>query len=168
MSACVAGFSRRLRCGVCVLSGSGYVANVTLRQGSSASSVTLHGRFEILSLLGTFLPPPAGVAGLSVFLSGAQGQVVGGRVVRPLVAAGRVIVMAASFSNASFDRLPAAGEEDGGGGCNGQQTQQDALVRRPLQLEDVGGFYGVLSSVAAAGPPEFCAWPQAGLPVGKK
>ncbi|EEF52921.1 DNA binding protein, putative [Ricinus communis] len=109
-------YARKRGRGVCVLSGNGTVANVTLRQPASpaGSVVTLHGRFEILSLSGTVLPPPAppGAGGLSIFLSGGQGQVVGGSVVGPLMASGPVVLMAASFANAVFERLP-LDEEDG-------------------------------------------------------
>ncbi|KAK4421847.1 AT-hook motif nuclear-localized protein 29 [Sesamum alatum] len=108
-------YARRRGRGVCVLSGSGTVANVTLRQPAApaGSVVTLHGRFEILSLSGTVLPPPAppGSGGLSIFLAGGQGQVVGGSVVGPLMASGPVVLMAASFANAVFERLPL--EEEG-------------------------------------------------------
>ncbi|KAJ0085269.1 hypothetical protein Patl1_09330 [Pistacia atlantica] len=110
-------YARRRGRGVCVLSGSGTVSNVTLRQPAAptGSVVTLHGRFEILSLSGTVLPPPAppSAGGLSIFLSGGQGQVVGGSVVGPLLASGPVVLMAASFANAVFERLP-LDEEDGG------------------------------------------------------
>ncbi|XP_010538771.1 PREDICTED: AT-hook motif nuclear-localized protein 26-like [Tarenaya hassleriana] len=108
-------FARRRQRGVCVMSGTGNVTNVTIRQPGSppGSVVSLHGRFEILSLSGSFLPPPAPPAatGLSVYLSGGQGQVVGGSVVGPLVCAGPVVVMAASFSNAAYERLPMEEEE---------------------------------------------------------
>ncbi|KAG6419933.1 hypothetical protein SASPL_116447 [Salvia splendens] len=112
----VSAYARRRGRGVCILSGSGAVSNVSLRQpGGAAPSVALQGRFEILSLSGTVLPPPAppGAGGLSVFLAGGQGQVVGGSVVGPLVAAGPVVLMAASFANAVFERLPL--EEEGSG-----------------------------------------------------
>ncbi|XP_042508776.1 AT-hook motif nuclear-localized protein 25-like [Macadamia integrifolia] len=111
----VSNYARRRGRGVCVLSGGGAVANVTLRQPAApaGSVVTLHGRFEILSLSGTVLPPPAppGAGGLTIFLAGGQGQVVGGSVVGPLVASGPVVLMAASFANAVFERLPLE-EED--------------------------------------------------------
>ncbi|KAF2310268.1 hypothetical protein GH714_007511 [Hevea brasiliensis] len=57
----VSNYARKRGRGVCVLSGNGTVVNVTLKQPGSpaASVVTLHGRFEILSLSGTVLPPPA-------------------------------------------------------------------------------------------------------------
>ncbi|KAL2250930.1 AT-hook motif nuclear-localized protein 16 [Sesamum indicum] len=107
-------FARRKQRGICVLSATGCVTNVTLRQPSSSGSiVTLHGRFEILSLLGSILPPPAppGVTGLAVYLAGPQGQVVGGSVVGPLIASGPVVIMAATFMNATFDRLPLDDDE---------------------------------------------------------
>ncbi|KAF3778935.1 AT-hook motif nuclear-localized protein 20 [Nymphaea thermarum] len=105
----IAVYARRRQRGVCVLSGNGTVANVSLRQPAAPGSVvTLHGRFEILSLSGAFLPGPAppGATGLTVYLAGGQGQVVGGSVVGPLVAAGPVMVVAATFSNATYERLP--------------------------------------------------------------
>ncbi|GAB4852992.1 hypothetical protein Ancab_017181 [Ancistrocladus abbreviatus] len=109
-------YARQRGRGVCVLSGSGTVMNVNLRQPAAApagSVMTLHGRFEILSLTGTALPPPAppGSGGLTIFLAGGQGQMVGGSVVGPLVASGPVVLMTASFANAIFDRLPLEEEE---------------------------------------------------------
>ncbi|XP_073010836.1 AT-hook motif nuclear-localized protein 25-like [Typha latifolia] len=114
----VSEYARRRGRGVCVLSGSGAVTNVALRQpgASPPGSVvaTLRGRFEILSLTGTVLPPPAppGAGGLAVFLAGGQGQVVGGNVVGPLMAAGPVVLMVASFATAVYERLPLEGEEE--------------------------------------------------------
>ncbi|RZC67450.1 hypothetical protein C5167_011136 [Papaver somniferum] len=108
---CVTNYARRRGRGVCILSGGGTVVNVTLRQPAATPTggvVTLHGRFEILSLSGTVLPPPAppGAGGLTIFLSGGQGQIMGGSVAGPLLASGPVVLMAASFANAVFERLP--------------------------------------------------------------
>lgn len=111
----IAQFARRRQRGVCVLSGSGSVANVTLRQPAAPGAVVaLHGRFEILSLTGAFLPGPAppGSTGLTVYLAGGQGQVVGGSVVGSLVAAGPVMVIAATFANATYERLPMVEDDD--------------------------------------------------------
>ncbi|KAL2541689.1 AT-hook motif nuclear-localized protein 20 [Abeliophyllum distichum] len=102
-------FAQSRRCGVSVLSGSGIVTNVTLRQPAAPGGVmTLHGRFEILSLSGAFLPAPSppGATGLTVYLAGGQGQVVGGNVVGALTASGPVMVIAATFTNATYERLP--------------------------------------------------------------
>ncbi|KAG1371734.1 AT-hook motif nuclear-localized protein 15 [Cocos nucifera] len=111
----IAIFARRRQRGVSILSGSGIVTNVTLRQpaGPAGAVVTLHGRFEILSLSGAFLPTPSppGASGLAVYLAGRQGQVVGGSVVGELVASGPVMVIAATFANAIYERLPLGDEE---------------------------------------------------------
>ncbi|KAG5248208.1 AT-hook motif nuclear-localized protein [Salix suchowensis] len=125
----ISNYARRRAHGVCILSGSGAVANVTLRQpggGGSAAVMTLHGRFEILSLTGTSLPSPAPpeAGGLSIFLAGGQGQVVGGRVVGPLMASSVVVLMAASFANAMYDRLQP--EEDRESVPAVEQQQQPA------------------------------------------
>uniref|UniRef100_A0A803N532 AT-hook motif nuclear-localized protein n=2 Tax=Chenopodium quinoa TaxID=63459 RepID=A0A803N532_CHEQI len=129
----LANFAQRRHRGVSVLSGSGIVTNVTLRQPAApGGGVTLHGRFEILSLSGAFLPSPSppGATGLTVYLAGGQGQVVGGGVVGPLVASGPVLVIAATFSNATYERLPvedqesnAAGPEGNGGEAGGAQPE---------------------------------------------
>ncbi|XP_019181636.1 PREDICTED: AT-hook motif nuclear-localized protein 23-like [Ipomoea nil] len=126
---CVATYARRRQRGICVMSGSGTVTDVTLRQSAAAGTVvTLHGRFEILSLSGSFLPPPAppGATSLTIYLAGEQGQVVGGNVVGELMTAGPVILMAASFTNVAYERLPMEEEEeeeaplsDGGGSGSG-------------------------------------------------
>ncbi|KAF5952928.1 hypothetical protein HYC85_010872 [Camellia sinensis] len=134
----VSTFAARRQRGVCILSGNGTVTNVTLRQPAAPGAVvTLHGRFEILSLSGSFLPPPAppAASGLTIYLAGGQGQVVGGSVVGQLLASGPVVIMAASFGNAAYERLPLEDEEPpvsmpGSGslgsppGIVGQQQQQ--------------------------------------------
>ncbi|XP_010262897.1 PREDICTED: AT-hook motif nuclear-localized protein 15-like [Nelumbo nucifera] len=123
----IATFARRRQRGVCVLSGSGVVTNVTLRQpAASGAVITLHGRFEILSLSGAFLPAPSppGASGLTVYLAGGQGQVVGGSVVGALMASGPVMVIAATFANATYERLPIKDEPAG----EGMQLQQTSGV----------------------------------------
>ncbi|CAN4091177.1 unnamed protein product [Withania somnifera] len=122
----IAQFARKRQRGVCVLNGNGSVANVTLRQPSSPGAVVLQGRFEILSLTGAFLPGPAppGSTGLTVYLAGGQGQVVGGSVVGPLISAGPVMIIAATFSNATYERLPLEEEEEVGGDPSGQSQIQ--------------------------------------------
>ncbi|KAL2251681.1 AT-hook motif nuclear-localized protein 22-like [Sesamum indicum] len=130
----VSNFATRRQRGVCILSGSGTVTNVTLRQPAAPGAVlTLHGRFEILSLSGSFLPPPAppAASSLTIYLAGAQGQVVGGTVVGPLLASGPVMIMAASFGNAAYERLPLEDEEQ-------QQQQPPAAVPGSGQLESPG------------------------------
>ncbi|OQU76344.1 hypothetical protein SORBI_3010G133500 [Sorghum bicolor] len=88
---------------VCILTANGAVSNVTLRQGeSSGGTVTYEGRFEILSLAGSYLlSESAGMSsrtgGLSVSLAGPDGRVLGGAVAGPLTAASPVQVVIGSF-----------------------------------------------------------------------
>ncbi|XP_045794953.1 AT-hook motif nuclear-localized protein 20-like, partial [Trifolium pratense] len=128
----VAQFARRRQRGVCVLSGSGTVANVTLRQPSAPGAVVaLHGRFEILSLTGTFLPGPAppGSTGLTVYLAGGQGQVVGGCVVGTLVAVGPVMLISATFTNATYERLPLEDDDNDNDNNNNEGPSSMAGVQ---------------------------------------
>lgn len=157
VSESLANFARRKQRGICVLSGSGYVTNVSLRQpASSGAIVTLHGRFEILSLLGSVLPPPAppGITGLTIYLAGAQGQVVGGGVVGALIASGPVVIMAASFMNATFDRLPLDDDEI----TVAVQNQQYQNGRH--HHLDISDLYGVPQNLLTNGtmPPEIYSW----------
>ncbi|KAJ4845931.1 AT-hook motif nuclear-localized protein 17 [Turnera subulata] len=120
-------FCRRKSIGICVLTGSGTVANVTLRQPSTTpgATITFHGRFDILSISATFLPQTPSYPVPNTFtisLAGPQGQIVGGIVAGSLVAAGTVYVVAASFNNPSYHRLPGEeeGRNSGSGGGEGQ------------------------------------------------
>jgi predicted DNA-binding protein with PD1-like motif len=103
-AACVAEYARRRGRGVCVLGASGAVVDVAVR----GAAAPLRGRYELLSLTGTVLPPPAPpeASGLAVVLSAGQGQVLGGCVVGPLVAAATITIFAATFTNAVYERLP--------------------------------------------------------------
>ncbi|KAG0474564.1 hypothetical protein HPP92_014250 [Vanilla planifolia] len=166
----VATFARRRQRGVCVLSGTGTVVNVTLRQPSSSSAVvTLHGRFEILSLSGSFLPPPAppSATGLTVYLAGGQGQVVGGSVVGALIASGPVVIMAASFGNAAYERLPLE-EEEGmpvplGSPQMVEHTSPPAALRQQQLLPDENGTPPALFSRASSQSVEPYAASSGGL-----
>lgn len=170
----VATFARCRQRGVCILSGNGSVNNVTLRQPTSPGAVlTLHGRFEILSLSGSFLPPPAPPAatGLTIYLAGGQGQVVGGAVVGTLLASGPVVIMAASFSNAAYERLPLEEEEVApplpmqGGGLNESPVGQQNPQQQQQLLGDPSMFHGMapnlLNSIQL--PPE-AFWATGGRP----
>lgn len=148
-------FARRRQRGICILTGNGTVSNVTLRQPAAAGAVvTLHGRFEILSLSGSFLPPPAppAASGLTIYLAGGQGQVVGGSVVGPLLASGPVVVMAASFGNAAYERLPLEEEEEGGGGGNVTvpESGQEEIMQDPTGsgfVHGLGSGSGLVNSI---------------------
>ncbi|PPD83088.1 hypothetical protein GOBAR_DD19973 [Gossypium barbadense] len=113
-------FSRRKNIGICVLTGSGTVSNVTIRQLSSTPGavITFHGRFDILSLSATFLPPTTSCQvpnTFSISLAGPQGQIVGGFVAGSLVAAGTVYIVAATFNNPSYHQNTMSSGGDGEG-----------------------------------------------------
>ncbi|XAR48503.1 hypothetical protein NMG60_11031349 [Bertholletia excelsa] len=112
--AAVTRFSRCRNVGLCVISASGAIAGVSLRQ-PAGTVVTFHGHFEMLSLSATILSTATSLAPevltsletrFSVTIAGPQGQMIGGVVVGPLVAAGNVYVMATAFGSPAFHRLP--------------------------------------------------------------
>ncbi|KAK9070292.1 hypothetical protein SSX86_010692 [Deinandra increscens subsp. villosa] len=113
-------YCRKRNTGLCILTGSGTVTNVSLRQPSTTpgATVTFHGRFDILSISATVFPstsPAASFAnGFTISLAGPQGQIVGGAVAGPLMSAGPVYIIAASFNNPMYHRLPSEGENSGG------------------------------------------------------
>ncbi|KAL9350089.1 hypothetical protein Peur_057344 [Populus x canadensis] len=96
-------FSQQGPRAICVLSANGVISSVTLRQpDSSGGTLTYEGRFEILSLSGSFMPTETGgtrsrSGGMSVSLASPDGRVVGGGVAGLLVAASPVQVVVGSF-----------------------------------------------------------------------
>ncbi|KAL0299430.1 UNVERIFIED_CONTAM: AT-hook motif nuclear-localized protein 1 [Sesamum radiatum] len=96
-------FSQQGSRAICILAANGAISNVTLRQpNSSGGTLTYEGRFEILSLTGSFMPSDNGVTksrsgGMSVSLAGPDGRVLGGGLAGMLVAAGPVQVVIGSF-----------------------------------------------------------------------
>lgn len=135
----IAAFARQRHCGVSILSGSGIVGGVTLRQPAIPGGViALQGRFEILSLSGAFLPPPSppGASGMTVYLSGGQGQVVGGAVAGTLTASGPVVVIAATFVNAAYERLPADEEMELPWGAEEAKSSSGGLYNRQVQVNE--------------------------------
>ncbi|XVF76286.1 hypothetical protein PTKIN_Ptkin13bG0254200 [Pterospermum kingtungense] len=89
--------------GICILSANGAISNVTIRQpGSSGGILTYEGRFEILSLTGSFTVSDNGgvkcrSGGLSVSLAGPDGRVIGGGLAGVLVAASPIQIVVGSF-----------------------------------------------------------------------
>lgn len=166
----LATFAEKRQRGICILSASGMVNDVTVRQPATASAiVALHGRYEILSLSGTFLPAPdtSGATGLTVYLAGGQGQVVGGRVVGALVASGPIVVTAATFRNARHEQLSLDEEavlEPNGGFSQSAAALSTAAAPPPPQLPDSAsmGFFNVPANMLSNGqlPRDIYAWAQ--------
>nr|KAJ0187148.1 hypothetical protein LSAT_V11C900487680 [Lactuca sativa] len=100
-------FSQNSTRAVCILSANGAISNVTLQQSAtSGGTVTYDGRFEILSLCGSFMVCESDgqrsrTGGLSVSLSGPDGRVLGGNVAGLLTAASPVQMIVGSFVPAS-------------------------------------------------------------------
>ncbi|XP_042498835.1 AT-hook motif nuclear-localized protein 14 [Macadamia integrifolia] len=96
-------FMQQRKRAICILSASGSISNASLRQPATlGGNVTYEGRFEILSLTGSYLHSEVGGAssrtgGLSVCLSDSDGRIVGGGVGGPLKAASPVQVIVGSF-----------------------------------------------------------------------
>ncbi|GJM91861.1 hypothetical protein PR202_ga08279 [Eleusine coracana subsp. coracana] len=164
--AAVTAFARRRGVGVSVLCGRGAAAAVTLRLPTSpttASTVTLHGRFEVLALSGTMmLQVPGGEAppAFSVSLAGSGGQVIGGMVAGEMTAAeDGMVVVAATFGSAEVHRLPAE-DEDGGPDDEQQEKpphnrpQQQSILVAAAGAGGVGlggGYSGVAAGLGAGG-----------------
>ncbi|CAO2207039.1 unnamed protein product [Urochloa humidicola] len=186
----LAGFARRRGLGICVLAGTGAVADVSLRHPSSsppspaadgAAAVVFLGRYEILSISATFLAPsmatapaaaPARAAArdLSVSLAGPHGQIVGGAVAGPLVAATTVVVLAAAFTDITFHRLPledddapAVASVSGSGaeadGHRGHQQQSE-----PPPQDASGGLHPYRHSMAPGTQPYLRQSQEAWMP----
>ncbi|CAK9154521.1 unnamed protein product [Ilex paraguariensis] len=97
-------FSQEGSRAICIVSAVGLISNVTFRQSdSSGGTATYEGRFEILSLSGSFLPIDVGESqvgrcgGMSVSLASPDGRVIGGMLAGLLIAASPVQVVVASF-----------------------------------------------------------------------
>ncbi|XP_042400444.1 AT-hook motif nuclear-localized protein 10-like [Zingiber officinale] len=106
VSAKIMEFSQQSRRAICVLSANGAIANASLCQADThGSTLTYEGRFEILSLSGSFLLTQSGggqhrqTSSLSVSLADPDGHVIGGGVAGALIAASPVQVIVGSFSS---------------------------------------------------------------------
>ena len=136
-------FARRWKVGICILSGSGSVSDVSLCNPNNphSPSCTLHGPFKLMSLFGTYIggsfpaSPPltsaspssssqnpscgiafSGCSSFGITFAGAQGHIYGGVISGKILAAGVVTVVATIFKNPEIHRLRSVeNEEDGGG-----------------------------------------------------
>ncbi|XP_022152758.1 AT-hook motif nuclear-localized protein 1-like, partial [Momordica charantia] len=115
----VLSFSQQGPRAICILSANGIISSVTLRQpDSSGGTLTYEGRFEILSLSGSFMPNDrAGTksrsGGMSVSLASPDGRIVGGGVAGLLVAATPIQVVVGSFlSGNQHEQKPKKPKQD--------------------------------------------------------
>ncbi|GMH23175.1 hypothetical protein Nepgr_025018 [Nepenthes gracilis] len=108
VAARILSFSHKGPRGICILSANGSISGVTIRQpGSSGGFLTYEGRFEILSLTGSFtVSNTDGIrsrtGGLSVSLAGPDGRVIGGGVAGLLTAASPIQIVVGSFKQNGY------------------------------------------------------------------
>ncbi|KAA8516034.1 hypothetical protein F0562_019213 [Nyssa sinensis] len=127
-------FSQQGPRAVCILSASGTVSTVTLRQPStSGGTVTYEGRFEILCLSGSYLITDNGgsrgrTGGLSVSLASPDGRVIGGGVGGVLIAASPVQVIVGSFLWGSSKTKNKSGEGLEGAGDSIRQSADNSVT----------------------------------------
>ncbi|CAM8891421.1 unnamed protein product [Rhodiola kirilowii] len=110
---------------ICILSASGSISNASLRQpATSGGGITYKGRFELLSLSGSYVRTENGErsGGLSVCLSDMNGQIIGGGIGGPLVAAGPVQVIVGSF------QIVPKKDSDGGAKGDSPASQQPSSL----------------------------------------
>ncbi|KAL7244598.1 hypothetical protein ACSBR2_000051 [Camellia fascicularis] len=142
VSSKIMSFSQNGPRAVCILSANGAISNVTLRQAAtSGGTATYEGRFDILSLCGSFLLTEVGgqrsrTGGLSVTLAGPDGRVLGGCVAGLLTAATPVQVIMGSFI--------------ADGGKESKAVNQVEQLSAPSKLAPVGGGGG---ATGATSPP---------------
>ncbi|GLT80865.1 hypothetical protein SLA2020_522770 [Shorea laevis] len=93
-------FLRQSKREICILSASGAISNASLRQPATSGNISYEGRFDIISLSGSYIRTEIGdqrTGGLSVCLSNSDGQIIGGGIGGPLMAAGPVQVIIGTF-----------------------------------------------------------------------
>ncbi|GMH09397.1 hypothetical protein Nepgr_011238 [Nepenthes gracilis] len=110
IAAKILSFSQQKPRAICIMSASGGVSAVTLRQpASSGRNVTYEGCFEILCLSGSYLVAETGgsdnrTGGVNVALSSPDGHVIGGALGGRLIASRPVQVVISSFVYGSSSR----------------------------------------------------------------
>ncbi|WCJ36526.1 AT-hook motif nuclear-localized protein 6 [Euphorbia peplus] len=144
----VMSFSQQGSRAICILCANGTISNVTLRQPtSSGGTLTYEGRFEILSLSGSFMPTDSGgtksrSGGMSISLAGPDGRVVGGGLAGFLVAAGPVQVVVGTF-------LPGHQQEQKHKKQRIELPPAIAPINAP-SVEEMRGVYGGVKPVLVA------------------
>ncbi|KAH8936043.1 hypothetical protein BDL97_17G062900 [Sphagnum fallax] len=146
---------------VCVMSATGAISNVTLRQqSSSGGTVTYEGRYEILSLSGSYLLQDTGggarqrTGGLSVSLAATDGRVIGGSVAGLLVAASPIQVVVGTFISDPGKSIskPRVEQEAfvGLSPASGSGVATSSGTPRPPKLPTPGGYQGVGASAPSS------------------
>ncbi|KAI3689165.1 hypothetical protein L2E82_47115 [Cichorium intybus] len=135
------------------------------------TAITFNGRFDLLSISATILPSSITSSSLegsegvtdflaripatrfAVSLAGPRGQTVGGVVIGPLLAAGTVYIIAASFNNPLYHRLPM--EEDDPARSSGGVSASAAREQSPASGGGDSGQHHAEPSMAADSLPVY-------------
>ncbi|KAG1369652.1 AT-hook motif nuclear-localized protein 2 [Cocos nucifera] len=153
-------FSQKGPRAICILSANGAISNVTLRQpGSSGGTLTYEGRFEILSLSGSFTVTETGgvrsrTGGISVSLAGPDGRVVGGGVAGLLLAASPIQVVVGSF-------LPNTFKE------HRRKATPESTRLSPANIPTSTGVLTTARPISQATPDDDCEAPTSTVPAGQ-
>ncbi|GAB4855372.1 hypothetical protein Ancab_023995 [Ancistrocladus abbreviatus] len=153
-------FMQQSRRELCVLSASGSVCNVSLRQpATSGGNVTYEGLYQILTLSGSYVRTDLGgrAGGLSACLSSLDGQIVGGGVGGPLIAAGPVEVIVGTFLFDPKKDVNAGIKADTSNSSLPSPVATPAVGYRPV-IESSGRFPGEDDHQNIGGP--FMVQPQ--------
>ncbi|CAL0324326.1 unnamed protein product [Lupinus luteus] len=131
----VENFARRRHVCISVISGSGSISDVTIRNPlPNSPSFTIHGPFTLLALSGTYVsgphtphslvsssfPPnpnhhfPTHTNSFGISLLGSQGEIFGGVIDGKVVAGSNVTIMATIFRKPEFHKVGFNGNDNGG------------------------------------------------------
>lgn len=153
-------FSQHGPWAVCILTANGAISNATLRHaGVSGGTVTYEGRFEILSLSGSFLLIESGemrsrTGGLSVSLAGPDGRVIGGGVAGLLMAATPVQVVVGTFFSQSRKNNAQAGSGKATSGMPPDRTAAGTQSSAPIIQQTHMDATGAMQDHISAGGDE--------------
>ncbi|WOL02264.1 AT-hook motif nuclear-localized protein 1-like isoform X1 [Canna indica] len=154
VAAKILSFSQKGPRAICILSANGAISNATLHQpGSSGGTLTYEGRFEILSLSGSFSFTDTGgvrsrTGGISVSLAGPDGRVIGGGVAGLLLAASPIQVVVGSFMPNTFKEQKA------------KPTQPGNISEFPATTT---GLLTAVRPISQANPEDDCETPTSSL-----
>lgn len=158
VAAKIMSFSHQGPRGICILSANGAISNVTLRQPAvSGGTVTYEGRFEILSLSGSFLLTESGgsrsrTGGLSVSLAAPDGRVVGGGVAGLLMAASPVQVVVGSFMSNTRKLQARPAKVDGSAGLSQISASGNPTNGHPAGRSSMHEMTDIKPAVAESPP----------------
>ncbi|KAG8380680.1 hypothetical protein BUALT_Bualt06G0041000 [Buddleja alternifolia] len=138
---------------ICVISASGSVSNASLCQpATSGGSITYEGRFDILSLSGSYIRTELGgrTGGLSVCLSSFDGQIIGGGLGNVIIGTFVIDAKKDVKGDAASGKLPSP--------RGGQSVSGLNFVGSPHQMGGGSPFMIQQRSMQLTTPPHSMEW----------